>query len=95
MASEAEKGRGKASEAEKGKDKDKANWDPKAHEIWVNVFVAEVRAGDRIGTIFSKKGWKNVVANFNAATGRDYNIKQLKNRLDNLRKECAMGIFMG
>ncbi|KAK9279587.1 hypothetical protein L1049_013266 [Liquidambar formosana] len=41
MASVLAKGKGKASEVEKVKDKDKANWDTKAHDIWVDVFVAE------------------------------------------------------
>ncbi|KAK9269664.1 hypothetical protein L1049_001442 [Liquidambar formosana] len=44
MASVVAKGKEKASEVEKGKDKDKANWDTKAQDIWVDVFVAEARA---------------------------------------------------
>ncbi|KAK9267824.1 hypothetical protein L1049_010260 [Liquidambar formosana] len=94
MASVVAKGKGKASEVEKGKDKDKANWDAKAHDIWVDVFVAEVRAGNRTGTTFSRQGWKNLVANFNAATGRDYDRKQLKNRLDTVRKDWVLWEFL-
>ncbi|KAK9282795.1 hypothetical protein L1049_011016 [Liquidambar formosana] len=55
MASEARKGEGKASEVKKGKDKDKANWDLNAHEIWENVFVDEVRAGNRTGFVTQLK----------------------------------------
>ncbi|KAH9734469.1 hypothetical protein KPL71_017387 [Citrus sinensis] len=35
--------------------KSKAIWDPKSHEIWVNLIVEQVRVGNRSGTHLSKQ----------------------------------------
>ena len=34
--------------------KSKAIWDPKSHEIWVNLVVEQVRVGNRSGTHLNK-----------------------------------------
>ncbi|XP_045800427.1 L10-interacting MYB domain-containing protein-like [Trifolium pratense] len=66
----------------------KANWtDPKATESFLKACFDQVTKGERVGTCFTKKGWKGIVSQFNALTGRKYDKIKLKNRYDNLRKE--------
>jgi hypothetical protein len=66
----------------------KASWtDPKATESFLKACFDQVTKGERIGTSFTKKGWKGIVSQFNALTGRKYDKIKLKNRYDNLRKE--------
>ncbi|TXG51069.1 hypothetical protein EZV62_023593 [Acer yangbiense] len=70
--------------------KEKAVWDPRTHEIWVDLAIEQVRAGNRNGTHLSKQGWKNFIENFNKITGRTYDRKQLKNHWDNVKKEWQL-----
>ncbi|XP_045828372.1 L10-interacting MYB domain-containing protein-like [Trifolium pratense] len=66
----------------------KACWkDPIATEHFLKACFDQVTKGERIGTSFTKKGWKDIVSQFNALTGRKYDKLKLKNRYDNLRKE--------
>ncbi|KAK9192711.1 hypothetical protein WN944_003404 [Citrus x changshan-huyou] len=67
--------------------KSKAIWDPKSHEIWVNLIVEQVRVGNRSGTHLSKQGWKNIIENFTAATNKNYDRKQHRNCWDIVKKE--------
>ncbi|GAU21762.1 hypothetical protein TSUD_328870 [Trifolium subterraneum] len=67
---------------------DKANWvDLKATEIFIKTCFDQITKGERVGTCFTKKGWKCIVSQFNALTGRNYDKNKLNNRYDNLRKE--------
>ncbi|KAK2648829.1 hypothetical protein Ddye_016318 [Dipteronia dyeriana] len=70
--------------------KAKAVWDPPTHEIWVDLAIEQVRAGNRNGTHLSKQGWKNFIENFNKIMGRTYDRKQLKNHWDNVKKEWQL-----
>lgn len=66
----------------------KASWgDLKATENFIKACLDQVTKGERIGTSFTKKGWKGIVSQFNALTGRNYDKAKLKNRYDSLRKE--------
>ncbi|KAK3210943.1 hypothetical protein Dsin_015649 [Dipteronia sinensis] len=38
--------------------KSKAVWDPRTHEIWVDLAIEQVRAGNRNGTHLSKQDWQ-------------------------------------
>ena len=70
--------------------KSKAVWDPRTHEIWVDLAIEQVRAGNRNGTQLSKQGWKNFIENFSNATGRKYDRKQLKNHWDVVKKDWQL-----
>ncbi|KEH17807.1 putative Myb/SANT-like domain-containing protein [Medicago truncatula] len=66
----------------------KASWtDLKVNEIFIQTCLDQVIKGERIGTSFTKKGWKNIVCQFHESTGRDYDKNQLKNRYDTLKME--------
>ncbi|KAK9274129.1 hypothetical protein L1049_018943 [Liquidambar formosana] len=91
MASQANKGKAKAQVSDGEKGKAKANWDPKAHEIFIDICIAEVRLENRSGTHFTTTRWKNVVEKFNVATSRDYNRIQLKNHWDLMKKSGNYG----
>ncbi|TXG49506.1 hypothetical protein EZV62_025381 [Acer yangbiense] len=70
--------------------KTKAVWDPRTHEIWVDLAIEQVRAGNRNGTHLSKQGWKIFIENFSNATGRKYDRKQLKNHWDIVKKDWQL-----
>ncbi|CAL5195902.1 unnamed protein product [Lathyrus oleraceus] len=66
----------------------KASWtDLKVNEIFIQACMDQVTKGERIGTSFTKTGWKNIVSQFNGSSGRNYDKTKLKNRYDSLRKE--------
>ncbi|XP_039686372.1 L10-interacting MYB domain-containing protein [Medicago truncatula] len=65
-----------------------ADWsDLKVNEIFIQTCLDQVVKNERVGTSFTKKGWKNIVCQFHESTGRDYDKIQLKNRYDALKKE--------
>ncbi|XP_028752872.1 L10-interacting MYB domain-containing protein-like [Neltuma alba] len=49
--------------------------------------MEQIYQKNRQGTSFSKPGWNNIHSAFNAKTGKSYEKKQLKNRLDSLIKD--------
>jgi hypothetical protein len=58
-----------------------------------NLFDAckeEIDAGNRPMGIFTATGWKNVVSKFGDKFGNKRTKKQLKNKLDILKKEYTM-----
>ncbi|KAK2658394.1 hypothetical protein Ddye_004927 [Dipteronia dyeriana] len=67
--------------------KTKAVWDPRTHEIWVDLATEQVRVGNRNGTHLSKQGWKIFIENFSNSTGRKYDQNQLKNHWDIVKKD--------
>ncbi|KAL4331398.1 hypothetical protein AHAS_Ahas13G0496100 [Arachis hypogaea] len=44
-----------------------------------------IEAGSKPGTHFDTKGWKQLIAEFTKATGKEYNRKQLRNKWDQLK----------
>ncbi|KAK2662844.1 hypothetical protein Ddye_001418 [Dipteronia dyeriana] len=75
---------------EGAQEKAKAVWDPPTHEIWVDLAIEQVRAGNRNGIHLSKQGWKYFIENFNKITGKTYDRKQLVNHWDNMKKEWQL-----
>jgi len=53
----------------------------------VKSCLEQVSKGERVGTSFTKKGWKNIMARFHNLTGLKYEKAQLKNMYDSLRKD--------
>lgn len=70
-----------------GDKRSKAVWDYKSTELFVKACLDQVPKGQRIGTSFTKEGWKDIVAHFNELTRRDYDNSKLKNKYHNLKKE--------
>ncbi|XP_028778700.1 L10-interacting MYB domain-containing protein-like [Neltuma alba] len=69
------------------KEKSKATWDTSTTEVLLKECMEQIYRKNRQGTSFSKTGWNNIHSAFNAKTGKSYEKKQLKNRLDSLRKD--------
>jgi hypothetical protein len=65
----------------------KVVWTEKILEDYLDICITKIYIGNRPGTFFNKTGWKNVINKFNEKTGKQYCYKQLKNKLNSLKKE--------
>ncbi|XP_054776792.1 L10-interacting MYB domain-containing protein-like isoform X2 [Prosopis cineraria] len=68
-------------------DKGKAMWNSTLTEIFIKECLEQVCKKQRKGTTFNKNGWQAIIEGFEAKIGKRYERKQLKNKLDNMRKE--------
>ncbi|OMO90082.1 hypothetical protein CCACVL1_07520 [Corchorus capsularis] len=68
----------------------KAIWSDELTRIFCELCVKEVESGNRPTTYLNVKGWDNVLALFQARTGKHYGIPQLKNKWDTLKKEWRL-----
>ncbi|XP_054824809.1 L10-interacting MYB domain-containing protein-like [Prosopis cineraria] len=68
-------------------DKGKAVWNSTLTEIFIKECLEQVYKKQRKGTTFNKNGWQAIIEGFEAKTRKRYERKQLKNKLDNMRKE--------
>ncbi|KAH1155158.1 hypothetical protein GLYMA_18G191100v4 [Glycine max] len=68
-------------------DKEKATWDSKANEAFIEACLEKITKGECLGSSFTKVGWKGIQSKFTQLTRRTYNKVQLKNKYDNLRKD--------
>ena len=66
---------------------DKADWGDSFVRHLIDVCKEEIQAGNRPMGIFTKTGWKNLVCKFEELSGQKRKKKQLKNKLDNMKKE--------
>lgn len=80
---------------------DKADWGDTFLRHLIDACKEEIEAGNRPMGIFTTTGWKNVVSKFAEKSGDTRTKKQLKNKLDLLKKEyvtfmefknCATGL---
>ncbi|KAK4255638.1 hypothetical protein QN277_008613 [Acacia crassicarpa] len=67
------------------KEKDSARWDRCTTKNLLEICVKEIQTSGKPGIGFKTRRWKVVVDEFNKRTNKNYNQKQLKNRLDFLR----------
>ncbi|KAI9116904.1 hypothetical protein K1719_011903 [Acacia pycnantha] len=68
-------------------DKGKATWDVSCTWIFIEEWIEQIYKKQCQGSSFMKQGWKNIFSGFNEKTGKSHDKKQLKNRLDSLKKE--------
>ena len=66
---------------------DKADWCDANVRHFIDVCKGEIDAGNRPMGMFTKTGWKNLRTKHEEKTGQKLNKKQLKNKLDNMKKE--------
>ena len=71
----------------------KAVWDATAARIFCECATKQVQLGNRPTKFLSATGYKNLVADFNAQTGRNYERKQMKNRWDDLKAIYSACVF--
>jgi hypothetical protein len=65
---------------------DKADWGDFFLKHLIDVCKGEIEVGNRPQGLWTSTGWKNIVAKFEAKTGDKRTKIQLKNKLDNLKK---------
>ena len=45
-------------------DKEKATWDPKANEAFIEACLEQITKGEHLGSSFTKVGWKGIQSKF-------------------------------
>ncbi|XLU78078.1 hypothetical protein S245_001499, partial [Arachis hypogaea] len=70
---------------EKNDGKEIAQWSKNLVDIFCALCVKSIEAGSKPGTHFDTKSWKQLIAEFTKATGKEYNRKQLRNKWDQLK----------
>ncbi|KAM0842488.1 hypothetical protein ACQ4PT_058331 [Festuca glaucescens] len=71
----------------------KAVWDATAARIFCECAAKQVGLGNRPTKFLSATGYKNLVADFNVQTGRNYERKHMKNRWDDLKAIYSAWVF--
>ena len=66
---------------------DKADWSDFFLKHLIDICKGEIEAGNRPLGLFTSTGWKNLVSKFEERTGGKRTKIQLKNKLDNIKKE--------
>ena len=59
----------------------KGCWDAVAHRVFLDVCIEEVNANNRPVQVLTRLGYENLVNKFNEHTKRNYDKRQMKNRL--------------
>ncbi|KAI0503929.1 hypothetical protein KFK09_014875 [Dendrobium nobile] len=67
-----------------------ATWDIDSMLLYCDICIKEIELGNRPTTLFNKKGWTNIMKNFNSRTGRSYDRTHLKNKWDKLKKDWKL-----
>jgi hypothetical protein len=70
----------------------KADWSDTNLRHFIDICKGEIEAGNRPTGIFTRNGWKNLSTKYEEKSGLKQTKKQLKNKLDNMKKEytCFM-----
>lgn len=80
---------------------DKADWSDANVRHFIDICKGEIEAENRPLGIFTRTGWKNLISKYEERTTLKQSKKQLKNKLDNMKKEytwfmefknCASGL---
>ncbi|KAL3652239.1 hypothetical protein CASFOL_001920 [Castilleja foliolosa] len=64
----------------------KAKWTPDNHKMFVELCLEQISKGNKPGSHFTSKGWKNIVDSFHSIAGLKYDKTQLKNHWDTTKK---------
>ncbi|KAI9092276.1 hypothetical protein K1719_027776 [Acacia pycnantha] len=62
-------------------------WDVGSTKTFIDLCIEQIYKKERLGSSFTKDGWNHIIAGFKEKTCLEYTKKQLKNRLDSLRRE--------
>ncbi|KAI8016867.1 L10-interacting MYB domain-containing protein [Camellia lanceoleosa] len=65
----------------------KATWDGESTQIFLQLVVKEIEAGNRLHMSITPNGYRSLSKIFQAATGRLHSLKQLKNKYNLLKTE--------
>ncbi|TVU25213.1 hypothetical protein EJB05_27702, partial [Eragrostis curvula] len=69
---------------------DKADWCDANLRHFIEIMKKEIEDGNRPLGQYTRTAWKNVVAKYHEKTGLKQTKKQLRNKLDNLKKEYTL-----
>uniref|UniRef100_A0A8R7UTM9 Myb/SANT-like domain-containing protein n=1 Tax=Triticum urartu TaxID=4572 RepID=A0A8R7UTM9_TRIUA len=71
----------------------KAQWDREATRNFCECAATQVRLGNRPTQALTTAGYKGLIVDFNAKTGRKYVQKQFKNRWDDMKAIYSAWVF--
>ncbi|KAK3437106.1 hypothetical protein EUGRSUZ_C01733 [Eucalyptus grandis] len=66
-----------------------AKWTESLTNVLISLLVEEVKKGNRPTCTYNKVGWNNIHVEFNKQTELHYNVVQLKNRVNKLKKQYS------
>ncbi|KAL3721174.1 hypothetical protein ACJRO7_005918 [Eucalyptus globulus] len=66
-----------------------AKWTKSLTNVLISLLVEEVKKGNRPTCTYNKVGWNNIHVEFNKQTELHYNVVQLKNRVNKLKKQYS------
>lgn len=65
----------------------KAHWTPANHEVFIDLCLEQISAGNKPGAHFTIQGWRNILESFQSITGLEYDRIQLKNHWDLTKRQ--------
>ncbi|XP_043702372.1 L10-interacting MYB domain-containing protein-like [Telopea speciosissima] len=68
-------------------DRSRTSWTPPMDRYFIDLLIDQAHRGNRIGNLFSKQAWKDMISLFNANFGFQYDTDILRNRYKSLRKQ--------
>ncbi|XP_042476543.1 L10-interacting MYB domain-containing protein-like [Macadamia integrifolia] len=68
-------------------DRSRTSWTPPMDRYFIDLLIDQAHRGNRIGNLFSKQAWKDMICLFNAKFGFQYDTDILRNRYKSLRKQ--------
>ncbi|XP_038678358.1 L10-interacting MYB domain-containing protein-like [Tripterygium wilfordii] len=78
-----------------GSHNERIKWDDSNTRVLVEICVAVMKAAKRVpGSRIPKLEWEELVVQFNAKTGHNYQKQSLKNKWDLLRKDWTLWVKM-
>ncbi|KAF8398002.1 hypothetical protein HHK36_016928 [Tetracentron sinense] len=78
---------GMDSEAPTSSDRSRTNWTTPMDHYFIELLLDQVYRGNKIGHVFGKQAWAEMIALFNTKCGFQYDMDVLKNRYKSLRKQ--------
>ncbi|KAJ6795290.1 putative L10-interacting MYB domain-containing protein [Iris pallida] len=71
-------------------EKEPANWGDNLVQVFCDLCIKNIEAGNRPSTHFSSEGWASMVEEFSKLTGKLYTKVQLKNKWDALKGDWKL-----
>lgn len=72
-----------------GNDRARTYWTPAMERYFIDLMIEQLHRGNRVGYTFNKQAWTDMLTEFNAKFGSQYDKDVLKGRYSNLWKQYS------